>query len=113
MSFGPRDYLQHILDEVVFLGEQARRMDLESFSRDEMAQRAFVRSLEIIGEATKKLPPDFLAAHPAVEWALMAKTRDRLIHGYFNIDYSLVWETVEKKVPRLREQIGEILKDLE
>jgi uncharacterized protein with HEPN domain len=43
----------------------------------------------------------------------MAKTRDRLIHGYFNIDYLLVWNTVEKKVPRLREQIGEILKDIE
>jgi uncharacterized protein with HEPN domain len=113
MSFGPRDYLQHILDEVIFLVEQSQHLDLESFKRNEMAQRAFVRSLEIIGEATKKLPAQFLAAHAGVDWTSMAKTRNRLIHGYFNIDYSLVWETVEVKMPQLREQIGEILDGLE
>lgn len=109
MSFGPRDYLQHILDETDFLIEESLRMNAESFARDELARRAFVRSLEIIGEATKKIPADFRAAHPEVEWTLMAKARDRLIHGYFNVDYSLVWETVERRIPQLRDQVRRIL----
>jgi uncharacterized protein with HEPN domain len=88
-------------------------MDAASFSRDEMAQRAFVRSLEIIGEATKKISADFRIAHPRVEWASMAKTRDRLIHGYFTVDYSLIWETVQARIPLLREQIREILDGLD
>jgi uncharacterized protein with HEPN domain len=113
MSFGPRDYLQHILAEADFLIEESRRMDAESFSRNEMARRAFVRSLEIIGEATKKIPAGFRESHPWVEWTAMAKTRDRLIHGYFNVDYSLLWDTVQDKVPRLREQIQAILGSLE
>jgi uncharacterized protein with HEPN domain len=112
MSSGPRDFLQHILDEADFLVEETRRMDAESFSRDELARRAFVRSLEIIGEATKKIPADFRAAHPRVEWTSMAKTRDRLIRGYFTVDYSLIWETVQTRIPQVREQIREILNGL-
>jgi uncharacterized protein with HEPN domain len=43
----------------------------------------------------------------------MAKTRDRLIHGYFTVDYSLIWETVQARIPLLREQIREILDGLD
>jgi uncharacterized protein with HEPN domain len=113
MSFGPRDYLQHILEEADFLFHESRRMDAETFSESDLARRAFVRSLEVIGEATKKIPPEFRAANPQVEWTSMAKTRDRLIHGYFTVDYSLIWETVQTRIPRLREQIREILGGLE
>jgi uncharacterized protein with HEPN domain len=50
---------------------------------DETRQRAFVRSLEIIGESTKKVPDEFRARYPAIEWRAMAGMRDRLIHDYF------------------------------
>lgn len=68
MSFEPRDYLQHILVEVEYL--LAARVDLtfEDFDSDETLRRAFVRSLEVIGEATKKIPDGFRAEHPEVEW---------------------------------------------
>lgn len=59
---------------------------------DETLRRAFVRSLEITGEATKKVPDDFRAAFPDVEWRAMAGMRDRLIHDYFGVDFELVWD---------------------
>ena len=99
MSFEPRDYLRHILVEADYL-----------IGRSEGLRRAFVRSLEIIGEATKKVPDDFRAAYPAVEWRAMAGMRDVLIHDYFGVDFELVWDVVRNRVPELRGQIASILK---
>ncbi len=59
MSFEPRDYLRHILVEVEYLLEQSQGVDFEQFAADETLQRAFVRSLEVIGEAVKNLPEEF------------------------------------------------------
>lgn len=66
-------------------------------------QRALVRSLEIIGEATKNIHPDFKSKYPLIEWSEMGKMRDRLTHHYFGIDYMIVWETLENDVPPLKE----------
>lgn len=63
----------------------------------------------MIGEAAKKLPDDFRARHPHVEWKAMTGVRDRLIHAYFGIDYLLVWDVVVHKIPVLRGQVAEIL----
>ena len=75
MSFEPRDYLRHILVEADYLIGRSEGLSFESFSSDETLRRAFVRSLEIIGEATKKVPDDFRAAYPAVEWRAKEPSR--------------------------------------
>jgi len=106
MSFSPRDYVQHILDEADFIVGRSEGLSQADFLTDDTLQRAFVRSLEIIGEATKKIPREFRASHPEVEWRAMAAMRDHLIHGYFSVDYELVWDVVAKKIPALREQLG-------
>jgi hypothetical protein len=66
---------------------------------DETLRRAFVRSLEIIGEAAKKVPEDVRATHPVVELRAMAGMPDRLIHNYFRVDFELVWDVVQRRVP--------------
>jgi uncharacterized protein with HEPN domain len=109
MSFEPRDYLRHILIEADYLIGRSEGMSFEAFSADETLRRAFVRSLEIIGEATKKVPDDFRATHPTVEWRAMAGMRDVLIHDYFGVDFELVWDVVRNRVPQLRGQIASIL----
>jgi uncharacterized protein with HEPN domain len=109
MYFEPRDFLRHIFAETEFLLRQRSGLELDSFLEDETLRRAFVRSLEIIGEAAKKIPEDFRLAHSEIEWRSMAGMRDRLIHGYFGIDYDLVWEVVDVHIPVLHKQIAEIL----
>ena len=110
MSFEPRDYLRHILVETDYLIERSADLSCDAFTADETLRRAFVRSLEIIGEAAKKVPDDFRAQYPAVEWRAMAGMRDRLIHDYFGVDFELVWDVVRHRVPELRRQIADILK---
>ena len=75
MSFEPRDYLHHILVEADYLIGRSEGLSFESFAADETLRRAFVRSLEILGEAAKKVPDDFCAIYPAVEWRAMAGLR--------------------------------------
>jgi uncharacterized protein with HEPN domain len=76
---------------------------------NETLRRAAVRSLEIIGEAAKKVPEEFRANYPAIEWRAMSGMRDRLIHDYFGVDYELVWDVVQNHIPILQQQISSIL----
>ena len=109
MSFEPHDYLRHILVEADYLVGEVAGLTRDDFLANETLRRAFVRSLEIIGEATKKVPEDFRAQHPLVEWRAMAGMRDRLIHDYFGADYELVWDVVRNRIPDLRRQVASML----
>lgn len=111
MSFEPREYLRHILDEADYLLQASEGLKVEGFTADPTLRRAFVRSLEIIGEATKNLPAAFRAEHPELPWSDMARTRDRLIHGYVDVDYLLVWQAVREHVPIVKRQIEALLSE--
>lgn len=110
MSLSPLEYLRHIVDEAEYLTEQAKIRTKEEFLLDETVKRAFVRSLEIIGEATKKVPIDLKDRYLDIEWRAMAGMRDKLIHDYFGVDYDLVWEVAATKAPLLCQQIEEVLR---
>ena len=77
-------------------------MDYDSFVRNPTLKRAFVRSLEIIGEASKKLPEDVKAMQSDIEWRKVTGMRDRLIHDYFGVDYTIVWDVATTKLADLR-----------
>src|SRR5215475_6655709 len=110
MSASMRPYLQHIHTETQYLLDRAQGPEKETFLHDETLKRAFVRSLEIIGEAVKQLPNDLKQRYSHLEWRAMAGMRDRLIHGYFGVDYDIVWDVVSNKIPVLQREVEHILR---
>jgi uncharacterized protein with HEPN domain len=109
MQHSALEFILHIRDETEFCLQQLAEKTYDSFVSDAVLSRAIVRSLEIIGEASKHIPPDFQIKYPLIEWKVMAGMRDRLIHHYFGIDYETVYATVKNDLPRLREWINIIL----
>jgi len=103
------NFCEHILAETEYLTNASAGTSRAAFLADETLKRAFVRSLEIIGEAVKQIPDDFRAGYPLVEWRKMAGTRDKLIHDYLWVDYELVWDIVESKIAELRRAMEEIV----
>ena len=91
---------------------QISDLDIDSFLKDATLKRAFVRSLEIIGEASKKVPEDVRAMRPEIEWRKITGMRDRLIHDYIGVDYYIVWDVVTNKLPDLRWKFQSLLKEM-
>jgi uncharacterized protein with HEPN domain len=88
-------------------------MDFDVFDNDDKTSSAVVRKFEIIGEASKNIPEDTRLIYPHIPWKEMSGMRDKLIHSYFGVDYSLVWHTIKRRLPELKSAIENILQDLE
>ncbi len=105
-------FLQDILTAISAINSFIDSMNFESFQDDDKTTSAVIRKLEIIGEAIKYLPEELKNKYPEIKWKEIAGMRDRLIHGYFGIDYSLVWETITVNLPLLQKEIIMILENL-
>jgi len=105
----PKEYIRHIYDECSYIISVTENLVFEDFLEDETLKRAVVRSLEIIGEATKKIPTDFKDKWSTIQWKNMAGMRDRLIHDYMGVNYSIVWDVMKNKVPEMHQQISNFL----
>jgi len=98
-------YLAHILEEMKFLQTYFADRSFEEIVQDEMMKRSVLRSLEIIGEASKNLSPDVRARYPDIPWNGMARMRDRLIHGYFSVRWEVVLDVVQHEIPAVEPKI--------
>ena len=104
------EILKHILDECNYIQNTiTEKISKEEFIENETLKRAIVRSLEIIGEATKKIPRDVKYQWKEIEWKSMAGMRDKLIHDYFGVNYSIVWDVVKNKILTLTKQIKRVI----
>ena len=109
MSKQPIEFIRHIHDECSYIISISQTLSKEQFLNDETLKRAVARSLEIIGEATKKVPADFKVKWNSIQWKNMAGMRDRLIHDYMGVNYSIVYDVIKNKIPELHLQISEVL----
>ena len=75
------------------------------FQRNRMAQLAVLKTIEIVGEAASRISTDTARAHPDIPWSGIVGMRNRLVHGYFNINLERVWETVRQDIPQLISQL--------
>lgn len=92
-------YLAHILEEMEFLQTNFADRSCEEIVQNEMMKRSVLRSLEVIGEASKNLSSVVRARYPDIPWNGMARMRDRLIHGYFSVRWEIVldWYSVRSR----------------
>lgn len=114
MSRLPIEFLQHIKIEMTYLVKRSNGLTKEDIFLNEDLNRAFARSLEIIGEAMKQLSPTFRETYPQINWRGLAGLRDKLIHHYFGIDYDILWDVVTQEIPPALEALhGIIEKEIE
>lgn len=108
------DYLDHMLEAAQQACNYIEGLCIKDFLADKRTQQAVILNLVIIGEAATKLLKDygqFLERHPEVPWRSMKGMRNRIAHGYFDIDLDVVWATVRTALPQLLERLPAIRED--
>jgi uncharacterized protein with HEPN domain len=104
------EFIKHIEDECAFTLKVTQGKNKEQILDDEILTKAIIRSLEVIGEATKQLNNQLKNRYPQIDWKVMAGMRDRLIHHYFGIDYEIVFDAIINEIPELYHEIQRIIK---
>ncbi|MCX6696041.1 MAG: DUF86 domain-containing protein [Methanoregula sp.] len=101
-------YIQHILDEIEYLQSIRETVTFEELTTNRTTEHAVTRALEIIGEASKNIPEQVKRAYPHIPWKFMTGLRNKIIHGYFAINYEIVLDVIQHKLPDLEPQIRAI-----
>jgi uncharacterized protein with HEPN domain len=109
----PIFFINHAKEAIKDIEDFSKGISKDDFLKDKKTQSATIRQIEIIGEAIKNLPDEFKEKYPEIRWRGIAGMRDKIIHHYFGIDVIKIWEVIEKDIPKLKEQINEILEELE
>lgn len=111
MTKDPSIFLRHILDSIELIEKRIKNITYEVFVDDIDLQDMVIRRLEIIGEAVRNLPEEFRQKYSEIDWTNPAGMRNALIHGYFQVDLNVVWDTISNDLPTFKKQIEKILKE--
>ncbi len=107
------DYIDDMLDAIYKIQTFLSDFDFENFSQDNKTQFAVIRALEIVGEASKKIPDHIKVLYPDVPWREIAGMRDKLIHDYFGVDIDVVWKTAIEDIPSVLISLHRIKKNMQ
>ncbi len=106
------DYINDILDSIKEVTEFTAGMSFDDFCRDKKTINAVIRSLEVLGEAARKIPDDLRNKAPDVPWDKMTGMRNKLIHEYFGVDLEIVWAVIKEELPPLTAHLKKILPEV-
>ncbi|MBD3253525.1 MAG: DUF86 domain-containing protein [Candidatus Lokiarchaeota archaeon] len=107
------DYIDDMLDAISKIQKFLSDFDFETFSKDDKTQFAVIRALEIIGEASKKIPNHIKISYSDIPWREISGMRDKLIHDYFGVDIDVVWKTAVEDIPSVLHSLNQIKQDNE
>lgn len=107
------DFIEDILDGMNKAEVLLEGVGYSQFESDFRINFAVVRSLEIIGEAAKRQPEEVRQEYPDIPWKGMAVMRERIMHGYDNVDLQIVWDVVKSNIPQIKPKIERVIKDYE
>jgi len=107
-----RSALNDIYRECNYIVEKLPQLSPEKLNSDEDLRKAVEKTLEIIGEAAKRIPKEFRETHSEIPWREMAGLRDVMIHDYGNIDYIILWNVIKFEIPALKEKIEQLINNL-
>ena len=102
------DYVDHMLEAIRLATSYVDGLGKEDFLDDKRTQQAVILNLLTIGEAAShiaRVAPEFIQQHPQVPWSQMRGMRNRLAHGYFDINLDVVWDTLQTALPELQRQL--------
>ena len=105
-------FIDHILESIKDIESFTNNVGKNEFSQNKLLQNAVIRSIEIIGEATKNIPDPFKERYSDVEWRKIAGTRDKITHHYFGLDLDTIWDTLKEDIPVLKKKILKIKEQL-
>lgn len=108
-SSGDRQRLQHILQAINDIEEFSAGITYQEYSENYMLRLAVVKLLEMIGEASSQLTDTLKQEFSEVEWSVLKGMRNVFVHEYFGIDYEIVWNSLNKNLPLLKEKIQKIM----
>ena len=108
-----KDYIYDIVDSLKEVGEFTEGMNLTEFIKDKRTINAVIRSLEVMGEASKKVPEGTREKYQHIPWKRIAGMRDKLIHEYHGVDLEIVWTVVKEELPPLKPFFENMLRDIE
>ncbi|MCS7307759.1 MAG: DUF86 domain-containing protein [Aquificaceae bacterium] len=104
-------FINDILESIQKIEKYTDNLSYNEFVADEKTKDAVIRNLEIIGEAARQIPDNIKALTSEIEWSKIIGLRNRIIHGYFAIEYEIIWQIVKKELPSLKTEIQKILKE--
>ena len=102
------DYIEDIIRSAELIIDFTKDVDFASFSKDLKTRYAVIRCFEVMGEAAKRIPDEIRNKYPAIPWKIISAMRDRLIHGYDVVDYSVLLKTVVLDLPELLQNLKKI-----
>ncbi|MCX7993046.1 MAG: DUF86 domain-containing protein [Fimbriimonadales bacterium] len=105
-------YIQDILENMDDAESFIAGMDYTQFLGDKRTLNAVLRSIEVIGEAAKRVPDEIRARYPDIPWREMAGMRDKIIHDYLGVDTEIVWYVASQRISELRPLLKQVLEDL-